>query len=72
MNSVALPIVGLVKQTATRLGGWKGPVDFVVVKMEDFDVVLEWSSSLNINALSQMSSDYWIFPYSCASGYSSA
>ncbi|KAA0033153.1 uncharacterized protein E5676_scaffold1032G00090 [Cucumis melo var. makuwa] len=42
MNSVALPIIGLVKQTATRLGGWKGPVDFVVVKMEDFDVPNEF------------------------------
>ncbi|TYK07348.1 uncharacterized protein E5676_scaffold202G00640 [Cucumis melo var. makuwa] len=31
VNSVALPVVGLVKQTVIRLGGWKGPVDFVVV-----------------------------------------
>ncbi|KAA0034110.1 uncharacterized protein E6C27_scaffold65G001000 [Cucumis melo var. makuwa] len=40
MNSTALPIVGLVKQTTIKLGGWRGPVDFVVVKMDDFDVVL--------------------------------
>ncbi|KAA0025483.1 uncharacterized protein E5676_scaffold1112G00490 [Cucumis melo var. makuwa] len=40
VNSVALPIVGLVKQTMIKLGGWKGPVDFVVVKMNDFDLVL--------------------------------
>ncbi|KAA0034900.1 uncharacterized protein E6C27_scaffold103G00280 [Cucumis melo var. makuwa] len=40
VNFVALPIVGLVKQTTIKLGGWKGPVDFVVVKMDDFDVVL--------------------------------
>ncbi|TYK07966.1 uncharacterized protein E5676_scaffold265G00940 [Cucumis melo var. makuwa] len=40
VNYVALPVVGLVKQTVIRLGGWKGPVDFVVVKMDDFDVVL--------------------------------
>ncbi|KAA0033368.1 uncharacterized protein E5676_scaffold26G00180 [Cucumis melo var. makuwa] len=40
MNSIALPIVGLVKQTTMKLGGWKGSVDFVVVKMDDFDVVL--------------------------------
>ncbi|KAA0039656.1 Asp_protease_2 domain-containing protein [Cucumis melo var. makuwa] len=40
MNYVALPIVGLVKRTLIKLGGWKGPVDFVVVKMDDFDVVL--------------------------------
>ncbi|KAA0059255.1 uncharacterized protein E5676_scaffold84663G00040 [Cucumis melo var. makuwa] len=35
-----LPIVRLVKRTTIKLGGWKGPVDFVVVKMDDFDVVL--------------------------------
>ncbi|KAA0035082.1 uncharacterized protein E5676_scaffold1369G00110 [Cucumis melo var. makuwa] len=40
VNSVALPIIGLVKRTTIKLGGWKGPVDFVVVKMDDFDVVL--------------------------------
>ncbi|KAA0032574.1 uncharacterized protein E5676_scaffold284G00510 [Cucumis melo var. makuwa] len=40
MNSVALPIVGLVKRTTIKLEGWKDPVDFVVVKMDDFDVVL--------------------------------
>ncbi|KAA0054947.1 uncharacterized protein E5676_scaffold1163G00660 [Cucumis melo var. makuwa] len=40
VNSVALPIVGLVKRTTIKFGGWKGPVDFVVVKMDDFDVVL--------------------------------
>ncbi|KAA0043310.1 Asp_protease_2 domain-containing protein [Cucumis melo var. makuwa] len=40
VNSVALPIIGLVKRTVIKLGGWKGPIDFVVVKMDDFDVVL--------------------------------
>ncbi|KAA0067303.1 uncharacterized protein E6C27_scaffold179G00050 [Cucumis melo var. makuwa] len=40
VNSVSLPIVELVKRTTIKLGGWKGPVDFVVVKMGDFDVVL--------------------------------
>ncbi|KAA0047381.1 uncharacterized protein E5676_scaffold363G00350 [Cucumis melo var. makuwa] len=40
VNSITLPIVGLVKRTTMKLGGWKGPVDFVVVKMDDFDVVL--------------------------------
>ncbi|KAA0051478.1 uncharacterized protein E5676_scaffold148G00040 [Cucumis melo var. makuwa] len=40
VNSIALPIVGLVKRTTIKLGGWRGPVDFVVVKMDDFDVVL--------------------------------
>ncbi|KAA0041740.1 gag-asp_proteas domain-containing protein [Cucumis melo var. makuwa] len=40
VNFVALPIVGLAKRTTIKLGGWKGLVDFVVVKMDDFDVVL--------------------------------
>ncbi|KAA0063442.1 gag-asp_proteas domain-containing protein [Cucumis melo var. makuwa] len=39
VNSVTLPIVRLVKRTTIKLGEWKGPVDFVVVKMDDFDVV---------------------------------
>ena len=40
MNSTALPVIGLVKRTMIQLGGWSGPVDFVVVGMDDFDVVL--------------------------------
>ena len=40
MNSVALSIIGLVKRKVIKLEGWKGPADFVVVKMDDFDVVL--------------------------------
>ncbi|TYK02460.1 uncharacterized protein E5676_scaffold1738G00810 [Cucumis melo var. makuwa] len=40
VNSVALPIVGLAKRTVIKFGGWKGYVDFVVVKMDDFDIVL--------------------------------
>ncbi|TYK28282.1 hypothetical protein E5676_scaffold600G00980 [Cucumis melo var. makuwa] len=40
VNSVALPIVGLVKWMMMKLEGLRGPVDFLVVKMDDFDVVL--------------------------------
>ncbi|KAA0051479.1 uncharacterized protein E6C27_scaffold55G002480 [Cucumis melo var. makuwa] len=40
VNSIALHIVRLVKRTTIKLEGWRGPVDFVVVKMDDFDVVL--------------------------------
>ncbi|KAA0050164.1 uncharacterized protein E6C27_scaffold675G001970 [Cucumis melo var. makuwa] len=40
VNSIALPVVRLVKQTTIKLGGWKGRIGFVVVKMDDFDVVL--------------------------------
>ncbi|TYK09914.1 uncharacterized protein E5676_scaffold16G00270 [Cucumis melo var. makuwa] len=41
VNSVTLPIVRLVKRTTIKLGGWKCSIDFVVVKMDDFDVVLK-------------------------------
>ncbi|KAA0047475.1 uncharacterized protein E5676_scaffold507G00670 [Cucumis melo var. makuwa] len=40
MNSAALPIIRLVKRMMIRLGGWSDFVDFVVVKMDNFDVVL--------------------------------
>ncbi|TYJ97410.1 uncharacterized protein E5676_scaffold194G002310 [Cucumis melo var. makuwa] len=40
VNSAALPIIRLVKRTMIRLGGWSDLIDFVVVKMDDFDVVL--------------------------------
>ncbi|TYK09781.1 uncharacterized protein E5676_scaffold127G00710 [Cucumis melo var. makuwa] len=40
VNFVVLLIVGLVERMTIKLGGWKGPVDFVVVKMDDFDVIL--------------------------------
>ena len=41
VNSTALPVVGLVKRMVIQLEGWSGPVDFVVVGMDDFDLVLE-------------------------------
>ncbi|KAA0055406.1 RNA-directed DNA polymerase-like protein [Cucumis melo var. makuwa] len=41
VNYAALPIIGLMKRTMIGLGGWSGLVEFVVVKMDDFDVVLE-------------------------------
>ena len=40
MNSTALPIVGVVKRVVIQLGGWSGLVDFMVVGMDDFDIVL--------------------------------
>ena len=41
VNSRALPVVGIVKRTTIQLEGLSGFVDFVVVGMDDFDVVLE-------------------------------
>ena len=40
VNSTALLVVGIVKWVAIQLEGWSGFVDFVVVGMDDFDVVL--------------------------------
>ena len=41
VNYTTLPIVRLVKQMMIQLEGWSGLVDFVVVGVDDFDVVLE-------------------------------
>ncbi|KAF2379133.1 hypothetical protein BSN83_16730, partial [Acinetobacter baylyi] len=40
-NSTALPIVGITRRTTIKLGSWSGQTYFVVVKMDDFHVVLE-------------------------------
>src|ERR1051325_147994 len=40
VNSTALPIVEVYKRVTITLGSWVGQTDFVVVKMDDFDVVL--------------------------------
>ncbi|XP_022992357.1 uncharacterized protein LOC111488689 [Cucurbita maxima] len=39
--SKALPIVGISKRVTFKLGAWTGELDFVVVRMNDFNVVLE-------------------------------
>ncbi|KAA0065541.1 Asp_protease_2 domain-containing protein [Cucumis melo var. makuwa] len=41
VNSIALPTVKLAKPTMIKLGGWNVPVNFMIVKMDDFDVLLE-------------------------------
>ncbi|TYK27741.1 RNA-directed DNA polymerase-like protein [Cucumis melo var. makuwa] len=40
VNSIVLPLVRLVKQTMIKLRGWNSLVDFLVVKMDNFEVVL--------------------------------
>ena len=40
VNSTALPITGVVKRTVVKLREWSGRADFVIVKMDDFDIVL--------------------------------
>ena len=39
VNSAALPILGITRKTAS-LGTMSGQVDFVIIKVDDFDVVL--------------------------------
>lgn len=41
VNSVALQILGIVRKTALKLGTWSSQLDFAIVKMDDFNVVLE-------------------------------
>ena len=41
INSMALPILGIARKTTLKLETWSSLVDFVIVKMDDFDVVLE-------------------------------
>ena len=40
VNSAALPILGIARRMRFKLGSWSGQTDFLVVKMDDFDVVL--------------------------------
>lgn len=40
VNSMALSVVGLVKQMVIKLEEWRSPLDFMVVMMDDFDIVL--------------------------------
>ena len=40
VNSEALPIVGVSKRVPFKLGAWTGELNHVVVRMDDFDVVL--------------------------------
>ena len=40
VNSEALPIVRVSKGVPFKIGDWTGELDLVVVRMDDFDVVL--------------------------------
>ena len=40
VNSKALPTAGLAKQVCVRMGTWEGLIDLIVVKLDDFDVIL--------------------------------
>lgn len=40
VNSDALPIIGVAKQMMIKFGGWNGLAAFVVVKMDESNVVL--------------------------------
>lgn len=41
VNYSAIPIIRVEKRKMIKLGGWNDFTDFVVVKMDDFDVVLK-------------------------------
>ena len=40
VNSMALPILEIARKTTLNLETWSSLVDFVIIKMDDFDVVL--------------------------------
>ena len=46
VNSTALSVVESVNRTMIQLGGWSDLVDFMVVGMDDFDVILKMESLL--------------------------
>ena len=39
VNSKALPIVGVSKRASLKLDEWRGDVDLVIVRMDDFNTV---------------------------------
>ena len=41
VNFEALPIVGVSKRVSLKLSEWRGDVDFFMVRMDDFNVVLD-------------------------------
>ncbi|KAL6202217.1 hypothetical protein ACLB2K_025926 [Fragaria x ananassa] len=40
VNTAATPIVGVVRDVEVRIGAWKGRVDFTVVEMDDYGMVI--------------------------------
>ncbi|CAN6695431.1 unnamed protein product [Malus baccata var. baccata] len=40
VNSVATPIVGVARNVQVDIGAWKGEIDFTIVKMDDYGVVI--------------------------------
>ena len=40
VNLAAVPVLGVAKRTPIKLGTWTGQTNFVIVKMDDFDIVL--------------------------------
>ncbi|KAJ7957699.1 Retrovirus-related Pol polyprotein from transposon gypsy [Quillaja saponaria] len=51
VNSKSLPTAGQAKQVSVKLGTWEGRVDFVVAKIDDFDVVLGMEFMLTHKAI---------------------
>ncbi|CAN6710507.1 unnamed protein product [Malus baccata var. baccata] len=40
INSAATPIVGVARNVQVDIGAWKGEIDFTIVKMDDYGVVI--------------------------------
>ena len=67
VNSEALPIVGVSRRVPFKLGAWTEELDLVVVRLDDFDVVLGMEFLLEQsypNATSEMLGDHRPQPHS--------
>ena len=40
INSEAKPILGIAFGVKSKVGGWTGKVNFLIMKLDDFDVIL--------------------------------
>lgn len=40
MNSKGSRILGIIKDVLIKVGGWKGKLDFTIIKMDDYEVIL--------------------------------
>ncbi|XP_050137143.1 uncharacterized protein LOC126613560 [Malus sylvestris] len=50
VNSAATPIVGVARNVHVDIGTWKGTIDFTVVKMDDYGVVIGLEFMDNVRA----------------------
>ncbi|KAL4386950.1 hypothetical protein GQ457_09G011800 [Hibiscus cannabinus] len=65
VNSTALAIVGSAKKVPTKVGPWEGNVDYTVVPMDDFDVVLGMDFLTLTEAITVFAASSLLFQGAC-------